>query len=234
MSPPALIAEHRRVQDAAKAVLRELAEDIGPDDTEQSIATRAATLLERRGIAETWYHDCPALVLLGSRSCTSVSGRDYRPALEPVGQTNLVTIDLSPMQAGKWGDCARSFPIEQGRVTFSPTTPALVAGMAFLPRLHASMREFVRPTTTFHELASWAQRELDVAGFVNLDFRGNVGHSIATRREDRLYIEAGNHHALGEVDFFTFEPHVRTKQGPWGFKHENIYCFDAAGRLSEL
>jgi Xaa-Pro aminopeptidase len=234
-APPALIAAHRRVQDTAKAVLRELAEYIGPDATEQSIAAQAAMLLERRGIVETWYHDCPALVLLGSRSCLSVSGREYRPALdEPAGQTNLVTIDLSPMQSGHWGDCARSFPIEQGRVTFSPATPAFAAGFAFLPQLHASMRELVRPTTTFHELASWAQRELDAAGFENLDFRGNVGHSIATRRQDRLYIEAGNHRALGEVDFFTFEPHVRAKHDRWGFKHENIYCFDPAGRLSEL
>jgi hypothetical protein len=69
---------------------------------------------------------------------------------------------------------------------------------------------------------------------VNLDFRGNVGHSIATRREDRFYIEDGNHRSLGEVRCFTFEPHVRAAGERWGFKHEDIFFFDAAGRIEEL
>jgi len=215
-------------------VLRDLAKSIGPDDTESSIATRATDGLRAHGIRETWYHDCPALVLLGGRSCVSVSGRDYRPALVPVGQTNLVTVDLSPSRLGRWGDCARSFPVEEGRVTFTPRSPAFVGGMAFLPRLHAAMREFVTPRTTFHELAIWSATQIDAGGFVNLDFRGNVGHSIATRREDRLYIERDNHRPLGEVDFFTFEPHVREIDGTWGFKHEDIFFFNANGMLEEL
>jgi Xaa-Pro aminopeptidase len=229
-----LVTAHRKVQDAAKAVLRELAEDIGPEDTEQSIAGRAASALYRHGIRETWYYDCPALVLLGSRSCTSVSGRDYRPDLEPVGQTNLVTVDLSPSHMGHWGDCARSFPVEQGRVTSSPKTPAFVGGVAFLQRLQSAMRLFVTPQTTFHELAMWTARQIESGGFVNLDFRGNVGHSIALRREDRLYIEAGNQRPLGEVHFFTFEPHVRATGEEWGFKHEDIFFFNAAGIVEAL
>src|SRR5690349_13373666 len=108
-----LIAAHRQAQQAAQAVLRELTGQIGPDDTEQSIADTAAAALSAHGVPQTWYYDCPALVLLGSRSCRSESGRSYRPGLEPVGQTNLVTIDLSPSYNGHWGDCARSFPIER-------------------------------------------------------------------------------------------------------------------------
>jgi Xaa-Pro aminopeptidase len=229
-----LVAAHRKAQQAAKAVLAELADDIQPQDTEQSIADRAVRALQRHGIRETWYHACPALVLLGSRSCTSVSGRDYRPGLEPVGQTNLVTVDLSPSYEGHWGDCARSFPIERGRVTFTPEDPELLTGLAFVKRLQSAMRSFVTPQATFHELATWATREIEAAGFVNLDFRGNVGHSIAARREDRLFIEAGNRHALGEVSFFTFEPHVRTVAGRWGFKHEDIFFLNESGAAEEL
>jgi Xaa-Pro aminopeptidase len=229
-----LITAHRHAQDAARAVLRDLAESIGPDDTEYSIATRAENGLRAQGIRETWYHDCPALVLLGDRSCISVSGRDYRPALERVGQTNLVTIDLSPSHLGRWGDCARSFPVEGGRVTFTPKSPAFVAGTAFLKRLHAAMRQFVTPLTTFHELAIWSARQIESSGFVSLDFRGNFGHSIAARREDRLYIERDNHRPLSEVGFFTYEPHVREIDGTWGFKHEDIFFFDATGMLEEL
>jgi Xaa-Pro aminopeptidase len=135
-----LVTAHRKAQNAAKAVLRDLADDIGPEDTEESIARRASSALYRHGIRETWYYDCPALVLLGSRSCESLSGRHYRPGLERVGQTNLVTIDLSPIHAGYWGDCARSFPVEQGRATSTPQAPAFVAGLSFLRRLQSTMR----------------------------------------------------------------------------------------------
>ena len=72
MPSQALITEHRRIQHAAKAVLRELAEQIGPSDTEQSIVARAEDALRRRKIDETWYYNCPALVLLGSRSCAEL------------------------------------------------------------------------------------------------------------------------------------------------------------------
>lgn len=234
MIPPDIIAAHRRVQDAAKSVLRQLAQEIGPEDNEQSIATRAVAALFSYGIHDTWYHDCPALVLLGSRSRLSVSGRDYRPALEAVGQENLVTIDLSPSHGSHWGDVARAFPIENGRVTLEPSDPQLRAGLLFLHRLQSAMRTFVTPRTTFHELAVWTAQRLQAEGYSNLDFRGNAGHSIAAHRQDRLYIEEGNHRHLSEVGLFTFEPHVGTADGPWGFKHEEVFFFDADGRLEQL
>src|SRR5690349_20681993 len=96
-----MLAEHRAVQRIARQVLADLAPTICASDTEFAIAQRAVASLRSRGIMETWYHNCPALVLLGSRSCLSISGRDYVPAQEPVGrETNLVTVDLSPMRAG--------------------------------------------------------------------------------------------------------------------------------------
>lgn len=228
------IAEHREIQSAAKAVLAQLAGDIGPDDTEHSIATRAYRGLCARGFPETWYHDCPAYVLLGSRSCLSISGRDYRPADERVGETNLVTVDLSPMRNDRWGDCARSFFIERGRVSATPSIPEYAQGKAFVESLHREMREFVRLQTTLHELFEWAEARIAAAGFVNLDFGRNVGHSLARRRADRQFIKSGRHVPLADVSFFTFEPHVRTADGRWGFKHENVYFFDTSGALEEL
>ena len=41
MPSDAEVAEHRTIQSAAKAVLADLAGEIGADDTEQSIAARA-------------------------------------------------------------------------------------------------------------------------------------------------------------------------------------------------
>jgi hypothetical protein len=70
---------------------------------------------------------------------------------------------------------------------------------------------------------------------VNLDFAGNVGHSIERCRDDRRYLERGSAVRLWQMSPFTFEPHIRRRDGGcWGFKHENIYAFDPAGSLVEL
>lgn len=234
MPPDSLIAEHRAVQSAAKSVLASLTSKIFPTDTEASIADTAYRELCALGFSETWYYNSPAFVLSGSRSCLSISGRDYIPNSEAIGQFNLVTVDLSPMRNGRWGDCARSFYIERGRVVSEPVAPDLTAGKRFLQTLHAEMQKIVYPEMKFHELYDWTNGRIKGSGFQNLDFLGNVGHSIATRREDRQYIEAKNIHELKEVPFFTFEPHVREVGGKWGFKHENIFYFNQDGHVENL
>lgn len=225
---------HRMVQEIARSVLAELGGSIGPSDTERSIAARATTLLAERGIHETWYYDCPALVLLGSRSCLSVSGRDYSPGDEQVGRQNVVTVDLSPSSDGVWGDCARSFTIEDGRWTSTPANGELARGIRVEAQLHQAIREFAEPTMSFEDLFEFGNGEIERHGFENLDFLGNLGHSIGSRREDRCFVERGNQRRLDSVTCFTFEPHVRAIGGSWGFKHEEIYFFDTARRLSTI
>ncbi len=91
------------------------------------------------------------------------------------------------------------------------------------------MTSFVTPRTTFQELFEFSNQMIAAIGFENLDFLGNVGHSIESTRADRRYIEAGNNVQLGDVHLFTFEPHIRKAGGAWGFKHENIFTFDPEG-----
>ena len=138
------------------------------------------------------------------------------------------------MHNGRWGDCARSFFIERGCVTAEPSLHEYALGKAFIEALHREMCAFVRPQTTLHDLFEWTQARIAAAGFVNLDFGRNVGHTLARRREDRQFIKAGEPARLCEVAFFTFEPHVRALNGHWGFKNENVYFFNAAGELEEL
>ncbi len=225
---------HRNVQSVAKAVLAELPAFITPEATELSLARKARELLAQRGAEEAWYHGVHAIVLLGGRSCLSVSGKAYRPATERVGLENLVTVDLSPEIGGVWGDCARSYAVMDGTVTTNPSAPAIRAGMDFVLRLHREMRASVTPSTTFHDLHEFGNASIQGNGYENLDFRGNLGHSIARDLKARLFIERGNRTALGEVPLFTFEPHVRARDGRWGFKHENIYYFDDLGCVQEL
>ena len=230
----ALVAEHREVQSAAKLALESLASKISATDTEDSIAGYAYRALCDLGFPETWYYSCPAFVLASSRSCLSISGRDYLPNKEPIGGFGIVSVDLSPMRNGHWGDCAGSFYIENGCITSTPNSPELNIGKQFLAALHSDMKLTVHPEMSFHELHEWTNQRIKSGGFENLDFLGNVGHSIATRREDRQYIEENNDRKLREVPFFTFEPHIREIAGRWGFKHENIFFFDDDGCVEEL
>ena len=222
------------VQTAAKSVLAQLVGHIKPDLTESSIAKIAADLLRHSGFPDTWYYDCPAFVLLGSRSSISVSGRDYRPSSEKVGLDNLVTVDLSPRSGSDWGDCARSFYVEEGVCRSVPLGDEFTRGYQAEHSLHALMLRTVSPETTFNELYELANESIIDIGFENLDFLGNVGHSICEQRDRRLYIESGNNRELGEVACFTFEPHIRIRDGKWGYKHENIYYFDDDGVPCEL
>lgn len=218
--------QHITVQRIAKRVLAELGSTLSPADSECSIATRAASLLAAYGAPDTWYYDCPAFVLLGSRSCLSISGREYQPSQELLGTFNVVSVDLSPVLNGAWGDCARTFCIENGAFAPVPETPEFREGYEAEKSLHQAMASFVTPTTTFGELFAFGNAQIRDLGCENLDFLGNLGHSIASRRENRVYIESGRNIALGSVPFFTFEPHIRRKGGRWGFKHEDIYFFD--------
>lgn len=226
--------EYRIVQNAARTALAQLGPTIRPSDTEATIAKRAVDLLADLGFPDTWYYTCPALVLLGSRSCASLSGREYVPSNEHVGEFNLVTVDLSPLRGDIWGDCARSYCIEDGRFTTSPRAREFIDGLAAEAALHTFLCSFVRPDMTFDELFRAANAQIAGAGFENLDFQGNIGHSIERQRSDRKFIERDNLQRLGDVAFFTFEPHIRTRGGSWGFKYENIYFFADDETVEEL
>ncbi len=92
--------------------------------------------------------------------------------------------------------------------------------------LHEKMREFVTPDTTFEELYYHMNKIISDLGYQNLDFLGNLGHSIVKHKSDRIYIEKGNAAQLADVAFFTFEPHIGLSTSRYGFKHENIYYFE--------
>lgn len=226
--------QHDAVQGIAKSVLSELGPTLSPYDTEYSIMSRAKRLLAARGVTETWYYDCPALVLLGQRSCLSISGRNYVPSQEPVGEFNVVSVDLSPKLEGVWGDCARTFLVEHGAYTAAPETAEFKLGIEVQLALHQAMLSFATPTTTFEELFAFGNSKIRCLGFENLDFQRNLGHSIESRRDDRLYIESGARTTLGSVAFFTFEPHIRKIGSTWGFKHEDIYYFASGQRLHAI
>ena len=92
--------------------------------------------------------------------------------------------------------------------------------------LHHAMQKFVTHDTTFEELYYYINKLIQDKGYVNLDFMGNLGHSIVTDKNDRIYTEKGNNAKLSSVGAFTFEPHISLPGSQYGFKMENIYCFE--------
>jgi Xaa-Pro aminopeptidase len=225
---------YKKVQNIAKEVHGILGEYIDSKSTKHSIAEKAIELLIERGITDTWYHGVPAFVLLGSRSCESIFGRDYNASNERVKEKNLITVDLSPKLDDVWGDCARSFFVENGKYTIIPECKNFQEGASIELDLHRKMVDFVTPNTLFSELYEFGNKEIKKSGFENLDFLGNLGHSIETDPSRRRFIDKNCSEMLGEAKFFTFEPHIRKKAGEWGYKHENIYYFNDEGHAVEL
>ncbi|EFF67540.1 M24 family metallopeptidase [Eshraghiella crossota] len=106
-------------------------------------------------------------------------------------------------------------------------------GLLMEDRLQCELIEFVNIKTTFEELYYHINELILKYGFVNLDFMGNLGHSIVKDKDDRVYTEKGNTQKISDVKYFTFEPHISISHSKYGFKKENIYYFKD-GKLAEL
>ena len=106
-------------------------------------------------------------------------------------------------------------------------------GLQMESRLHQELLKYVTVETTFEDLYFHMNHLIKEYGFINLDFLGNLGHSIVSRSEDRIYIEKGNKTKLIDVNYFTFEPHISVLNSKYGYKKENIYYF-VEGKLVEL
>ena len=106
-------------------------------------------------------------------------------------------------------------------------------GLLMEDMLHTELLEFVNSNTTFEELFFHINELITKSGYVNLDFMGNLGHSIVKDKNDRVYTEKGNVQRLCDVAYFTFEPHISIPGSKYGFKKENIYYFQK-GKLFEL
>jgi Xaa-Pro aminopeptidase len=220
------LSSHCHVQDIALRVLRDVVPFIRQGNTEREVVDICTQLLKQYGAEDCWYYNVPALVLVGERTALSMSGRDYQPTDLVIRTSDLVTIDLSPMVNGCWGDCARSYIVESGIIVPSWKSPLFGHGVATQKKLHAMMMEIATPKASMHELYSVMNQSIENMGYRNLDFRGNLGHSIETHLDDRRFIEANNFAKLGECELFTFEPHICLTDDRWGFKLENIYYFE--------
>lgn len=187
------------------------------------------------GADSFWYWNIGAFVFSGDETAVSVSGREYVTSDRSIGYNDIITIDLSPQNNSIWGDYARTIVIENGEVVNCINkiqNSEWRNGSLMEERLHQELINFATPQTTFEELYLHINRFIIENGFMNLDFLGNLGHSIVKNKEERVYIEKGNHLLLSSVDYFTFEPHISIPNSKYGYKKENIYYFSNGGLVA--
>ena len=135
-----------------------------------------------------------------------------------------------------WGDYARTIIVENGEVVDDIEliqNQEWKSGLQMEEKLHTELFRFVTKETTFEGLYYHMNEFIVENGFVNLDFMGNLGHSIVKTKGDRVYIEKGNMTKLADVKYSTSEPHIAFPDSKYGYKKENTYYFDENG-LMEL
>ncbi|MDE5722096.1 MAG: aminopeptidase P family protein [Clostridia bacterium] len=196
----------------------------------------AESKMNKLGATSFWYWDIGAFVFSGEETTLSVSGKHYQTADKLINADDIITVDLSPQVNEFWGDYARTIIVENGVVIndiIKISNPEWKSGLLMEDKLHSELLSFAKPETTFEELYFHMNEFIVSNGYINLDFMGNLGHSIVTKKDDRIYIEKGNNATLGSVKYFTFEPHIAVIGSKFGFKKENIYHFKNS-KLTEI
>jgi len=214
------------MQDLNRATVEYAASIIVPGMTLVRLRELCEEYMLSHGAESFWYWDVGAFVFAGDKTAVSVSGREYITDDHIIEPTDIITIDLSPQNNRIWGDYARTLIVEDGRVVRDIDqiqNNEWRDGLKTEAYLHEAMLHFVHESTTFEELFYYINDRIKACGYVNLDFLGNLGHSIVRDKRERIYIEKGNTEKLSAVEAFTFEPHISLPGSLYGFKKENIY-----------
>ena len=227
--------EYKEVQKIAKDTIEYAKKNIYAGMSLIEIREMCERKMLELGADSFWYWDIGAFVKSFDETTISVSGTKYKTSDRVILENDIITIDLSPQRENIWGDYARTLIIENGIVVDDEfaSNEEWKNGVHMEKQLHKEMMHFVTSNTTFEELYYYMNKVIEDSGYINLDFMGNLGHSIVKQKNDRIYIEKGNKSKLDDVALFTFEPHISISGSKYGYKRENIYYFED-GRIKEL
>ena len=229
-------ALYSSMQDLNRSAIKYAADTIEIGMSLSDIKELLENYLLENGADSFWYWDVGAFIFAGDETALSVSGKDYKVADRVIQSNDIITIDLSPQRNNIWGDYARTLVFEDG--VLCDEIPKIKKeewrkGLQMEEYLHQTLLDVGAPDMTFEELYDYMNELIVKKGFLNLDFLGNLGHSIEKNKNDRIYIEKGNLKRLSDVTMFTFEPHISIPNSQYGYKKEDIYYF-ANGKLIRL
>lgn len=216
------------MQNLNRATIKRLKKNIEIGMPLSKVRSICEKFMLENGADSFWYWNVGAFVFAGDETTVSVSGREYQTSKRIIGNDDIITVDLSPQNNNIWGDYARTIVIENGKVIDDVRdihNNEWKQGLQMEQYLHQSLIEKATADMTFEELYYYINDLIFKHGFLNLDFAGNLGHSIVQNKDDRIYIEKGNKAKLSEVKMFTFEPHISTPNSKYGYKKEDIYYF---------
>lgn len=217
------------MQNLNRAAIKHIAGTIQAGMNLRDIKALCEKYLLENGADSFWYWEVGAFVFAGDDTAVFVSGKDYKAADRAIQENDIITIDLSPQKNNVWGDYARTLVIENGVVCDEIDgikKEEWRNGLRMEAYLHKTLIDVATPEMTFEELYYYMNDLIVRQGFLNLDFLGNLGHSIVKNKNDRVYIEKGNCKKLSDVEMFTFEPHISIPDSRYGYKREDIYYFD--------
>lgn len=221
--------KYKEVQEIAKKTIDYIKSEIKVGMSLIEVREKCEKKMLDLGADSFWYWDVGAFVFANDETTLSISGKSYNTADKEINSNDIITIDLSPQNLNIWGDYARTIIIEDGIVVNKIKdikNDEWRKGLIMEEMLHQELFDYVTPNTSFEQLYFHMNDFIVSHGFINLDFLGNLGHSIVKNKADRIYIEKGNQCKLKEVNFFTFEPHIGIKNSVYGYKKENIYYFE--------
>lgn len=228
--------KNKDVQKIAKMTIQYAKEIIKPGMSLIDLRNSLEKKMLELGADSFWYWNVGAFIFSGDETNASISGKYYVTASKTIQNDDIITVDLSPQNNNVWGDYARTIIIENGMVVDdleNIKNEEWKKGLQMEKKLHQELLKYVTVETTFEDLYYHMNSMIKKNEFINLDFLGNLGHSIVNRSEDRIYIEKGNKTKLSDVNYFTFEPHIGVLNSKYGYKKENIYYF-VEGKLVEL
>ena len=141
------------------------------------------------GADSFWYYNIGAFVFSGKDTVLSVSGREYKTADKMIENNDIITIDLSPQCNYIWGDYARTVVIENRKVVKNIENICNTEwkdGLLMEENLHRILQQIASPETTFEELFFYINKIIAENGYENLDYLGNLGHSIEKTKDERI------------------------------------------------
>lgn len=192
-----------KIQSIAKETIEYAKKIIKPNLSLIKIREMCENKMLELGADSFWYYNVGALIFAGDETTKSVSGKEYITSDYIIKNDDIITIDLSPQIKNIWGDYARTIIIENGKVVDEINqiqNAEWKNGLLIEKELHSELLNFATSNTTFEELYYHMNDFIKKCGYINLDFNGNLGHSIVKNKNRRIYIEKGNKKKLSKVN----------------------------------